>query len=226
METIYRDIPFAYTPEAIASFVAGRSDVYDEADRETMRHMIEEAEAIACPKAKCRLVEITGRGEGWVEAGGTRLTSPLVARNLADTRRIVAYVATCGTELEEWSTQFADPLAQYWADQIKLFFLGQIRSYMTAQIRARYFPAGHMSSMNPGSLKEWPLPEQAALFRLVGEVTRDTGVRLTDSFLMLPSKSGSGFFFASGQAYENCQYCPLLDCPGRRAPYQGEPPTA
>jgi hypothetical protein len=34
---------------------------------------------------------------------------------------------------------------------------------------------------------------------------------------MLPSKSSSGIAFESEVFYENCQFCPLENCPNRRA---------
>lgn len=222
MEKIFfKDIPFGYPKESYWSFVTGRSFELEEEDEGLLHRMMDEAETIASPKAVCCIAEITDRSEQFIDIEGIRLTSPLVIHNLENTRRVFPYIATCGTELEDWSKKFTDPLEQYWADQIKLFYLGQIRSHMSAQIRKQYFPVGHMSSMNPGSLAQWPLPQQEVLFRIIGNVTNDLGVRLTDSFLMLPSKSGSGFFFSSKEFYENCQFCPLLTCPGRRAPYQG-----
>ena len=77
-----------------------------------------------------------------------------------------------------------------------------------------------MSKMNPGSLKEWPLVSQKVLFNIIGNVFEDVGVSLTDSCLMLPSKSVSGFFFSSKEFYENCQLCPIINCPSRRAEYR------
>ena len=222
MEKIYfRDVPLDYTEDALITFILGKSTLEDDDDLEMIRRMTKNAMTIARPKAVCCIAEITDRSDQWVEIERTRISSPLVIHNLENTRRVFPYVATCGTELEDWSHGFSEPLEQYWADQIKLFYLGQIRSYMSGQIRTRYFPVGHMSSMNPGSLKEWPLTQQAVLFRIVGNVTEDVGVSLTESFLMLPSKSSSGFYFSSTEAYENCQFCPILSCPGRRAPYQG-----
>jgi hypothetical protein len=45
------------------------------------------------------------------------------------------------------------------------------------------------------------------------------GVRLTDSCLMMPTKSVSGIRFPTETSFESCQLCPRDDCPGRRAPY-------
>ena len=51
------------------------------------------------------------------------------------------------------------------------------------------------------------------------DVEKLIGVRLTDSFLMVPMKSISGILFPTEVRFESCQLCPRKDCPGRRAPY-------
>ena len=194
------------------------SDEWEEEDRKTVERMLREAAAAAVPKAVYGVARIEEKGKDYVVADGIRIVSPLVRGNLDGSERIIPFVATCGTELAEWAQQFRDPLEAYWADGIMLQYLMLVRQELMARIREAYFPAGDMSAMNPGSLAAWPLPEQEVLFRLVGGVTESIGVRLTDSFLMLPSKSSSGFLFSAESHYENCQFCPLENCPGRRAP--------
>lgn len=195
---------------------------YDETDEDVRRvlSMLEEALSVARPKAVYGVAPIEEKGDDYIVAGGVRIPSLLVRRNVEKVGRIFPFVATCGREVEEWSQGFTDFLEQYWADAIKMLLLSQIRTKLTDTVKQTYVPDANLSAMSPGSLKEWPLPQQAVLFNLIGSVTEDTGVTLTDSFLMLPSKSSSGFFFSNDGNYENCQLCPILDCPGRRAPYQ------
>ena len=57
------------------------------------------------------------------------------------------------------------------------------------------------------------------LFSLIGDAEAAIGVRLTDSFLMLPTKSVSGIRFTAGSDWENCMLCPRPVCPNRRAKY-------
>ena len=73
--------------------------------------------------------------------------------------------------------------------------------------------------MTPGSLKDWPLTEQRPLFKLLGDVEGEIGVRLMDSLMMYPKQSASGIIFPTEVRYENCQLCPMENCPGRRAVY-------
>ena len=73
--------------------------------------------------------------------------------------------------------------------------------------------------MSPGRLVNWPLSEQAALFTLLGDPHEAIGVHLTDSYLMVPTKSVSGVRFPTEQSFESCQLCPRERCHGRKAPY-------
>ena len=73
--------------------------------------------------------------------------------------------------------------------------------------------------MSPGSLADWQLTQQAALFRILDDLPERIGVRLTDSMLMIPTKSISGVRFALDWDFESCQLCPRQGCPGRRADY-------
>ena len=191
-------------------------------DVAAVRRMLTEALAVARPKAVYRLALVTERGSDYVLADGVRLTSALVSRNLEHTRRIVPYVATCGVEAEQWSAAYdSDPLEQFWADTIKLMLLTAVRTEMLQAIRRDYFPQRDLSNMRPGSISAWPLSQQEALFRMMGDVAGTVGVTLTASSLMLPSKSISGFYFSAEEHFETCRYCPLLHCPSRQEAYRG-----
>ena len=73
--------------------------------------------------------------------------------------------------------------------------------------------------MGPGSLADWPIQEQVNLFRLLGDTEAQVGVLLTESCLMLPTKSVSGIRFMASESWENCMLCPRPICPSRRAAY-------
>jgi len=73
--------------------------------------------------------------------------------------------------------------------------------------------------MAPGSLVDWPIEEQAPLFKLLGDVENSIGVKLTDSLLMLPAKSISGIYFPTEVSFFSCQLCPRQRCESRKAKY-------
>jgi hypothetical protein len=180
--------------------------------------MVREAEAIARPRATYKVAYIESRSDGHVVIDGVTLASRVMAVNLEHVHRVFAYVATCGLELEQWADAKQDILEHYWADAIMLQEVRVAMTYLNEHLQERFRP-GTLARMNPGSLQDWPLREQGPLFSIVGDVEQAIGVRLTDSFLMIPRKSVSGIQFPTEQSYENCQLCDRQPCPGRRAPY-------
>lgn len=188
------------------------------AERAEVLSLAREAVAIARPKALYRVAYIDSRADGYVVANGVRLTSRILAVNLAPLHRVFAYVATAGAELERWADAKTDILERFWADAIMLQAVRRATVVLAEHLQDVYRP-GTLARMNPGSLADWPLREQAPLFAIVGDVEGSIGVRLTDSYLMVPRKSVSGIQFATNETYENCQLCDREPCPGRRAPY-------
>ncbi len=187
-------------------------------DAERVRELIGEAQAIGRPKALYRVAYVEERGDDYVVVDGVRLTSRVLRVNLESTYRVFPFVATCGRELEDWSNGISDMLESFWAGAIKEAVLGAAIRALGEDLNKRFQP-GRTSAMNPGSLEDWPMKEQQQLFRLLGDPERTIGVRLSDSFLMVPVKSVSGLRFPSETSFENCQLCPREGCPGRRAPY-------
>jgi hypothetical protein len=145
-------------------------------------------------------------------------TSRVLTVNLKKVHRVFPFVVTCGVELDEVPGAADDPLTEYWLDELRIMALGAASAHLRRQIEERYRP-GKITSMSPGSLKDWPLTQQRELFSALGDVEGAIGVKLTESFLMWPMKSVSGVYFQTETSFESCQLCPREDCPGRRAPY-------
>ena len=202
-------------------FRAIRLDPEDAEEEDIARvlEMRDEACRAAIPKYLIGEAKVTAFGEDWVELDGKRFRSPLVRKNLEGVGTVYPFLATCGQEVEAWSKTLSDPFEEFWADSIKLLILGRATAALDVEAKKR-FPGGHFARMNPGSLPAWPLSAQRDLFGLIGEDT--LGIRLTDSCLMLPSKSVSGFFFHSEDGFVNCAFCTILSCPNRRAAFVGE----
>ena len=195
----------------------------DDDSAQAIGAMLDEAVTVARPTAVYCVVPPEVR-DGAVILNGVEIGEPFVHKMLAGSKNVVPYVASCGTEIEQWSKKYdSDFFYQFTADTIKMMCLGPIRERLMAEIKENYFDAGkNISTLNPGSLKEWPITGQIPLFEVLGGVTQDIGVVLSDSLLMYPTKSVSGIVFQSEEAYENCQLCPRENCPGRRAPYIGD----
>lgn len=180
--------------------------------------LIDKAQAVGKPKAFYQVAFIESRGDDHVIIDEVMLTSRVLRVNLEKAHRVFPFVATCGTELEEWSVAIDDMLERYWADVIKEMALRVALQHLTEHLIDRFQP-GKIARMNPGSLPDWPLQEQRPLFALLGKGPEAIGVKLTDSFLMMPIKSVSGIWFPTEESFESCLLCPREKCPGRRAPY-------
>jgi hypothetical protein len=177
-----------------------------------------EAERVARPKALYRPGFIETRDGERTVIDGVTFTSRVLAVNLAGAHRVFAFVATCGTEIAGWGAGLADPLGAYGADALAEFAVLAAMDHLVRHLGSVY-GLSKAACMNPGSLEDWPLTEQAPLFRFLGDVEGSVGVRLTESLLMLPTKSVSGIRFPTDVTFESCMLCPRDSCPNRRAPH-------
>jgi hypothetical protein len=208
-------IPFELDLEHLLRTLHAQTDGEDAAK---IRELAARAQAVGRPKALYGEAFVESRGDNFVVVDGVKLASRVLTVNLQNAHRLFAYVATCGTELEQWSNSLSDPLERYWADTIKEMALGTASGAFSAHLEERFRP-GKTANMNPGSLEDWPMPQQRNLFAILGDVREAIGVELSDSFLMVPVKSVSGIRFPTEVSFESCQLCAREKCPGRRAPY-------
>jgi len=217
MNTIILDnIPFQIDVAMLSSmlhFHSTQSDQLQELER-----LVYHAQAIGKPKGLYKVGYVESKSDDSVVVDGIVFTSRVLRVNLEQVYRVFPFIATCGTELEEWAHSIDDLLLRFWAETINEMALRTVRKFLESYLLEQY-PFEHISMMNPGSLEDWPLQEQRGLFALLGNPHSAIGVRLTDSLLMLPTKSVSGVLFPSVVKFENCQLCPRENCPGRRAVY-------
>ena len=218
LRVILDDIAFRPSLETLMKNLCVRPGTRDAQD---LKGLASQAQDIARPKGLYAIAFIESSGEDFVVVNGVKLTSRVLRVNIGETQRVFPYIATCGTELEEWSAGITDMLQRYWADQIKEMALRAAIKTVDDDINVRYDP-GTRSSMSPGSLDDWPMEEQQGVFRLLGNPKADIGVELMDSYLMIPTKTVSRLTFSTEERFENCQLCPRQHCPSRRAPYDRE----
>ncbi len=211
-------LPFRLDVDQLQQKLHVRAGSANEAE---FRRLVAEATAIARPKAIYRTVFIEAKEDEAVIIAGIRFASRVLRVNLDAINRVFAFVATSGRELEAWAAARDGLLDRFWADAINQAVLISAVGSLRAHLSER-FAVPQLMVMNPGSLADWPLREQRALFRLLGDVEAAVGVTLTPSLLMTPTKSVSGIFFPSEETFASCQLCPREACPNRRAPYDPE----
>jgi hypothetical protein len=192
----------------------------DSDDAKDFYALADEAERGGKPKAYYYAAFITGAKDDSVTINGIKFRSAVLAENLAKVERVFPYVATCGTELADIEIAKDDLLKSYWLDIIKEAALRTVSSLLQDTIKKTH-ALKKISSLNPGSgpRELWPIEQQKPLFCLLGEEAAETGVRLTESCLMIPNKSISGIYYASEFDFEACRICDREGCVGRRAAY-------
>jgi hypothetical protein len=212
---ILEDIPFRADLDSLKRRLRIR-----ETDRMLflLHTLVREAENVARPKALVRAAYIDNRNQEAIEVEGQWFRSRVLAVNVSQAHRIFIYVATCGKELEQWSRERKGTLEIFWADALKEIALRQAVKAVGSYVEEKYQP-GRTAHQNPGSLEDFPLPEQESLFALLGDTEAGIGVTLLPSLMMSPSHSVSGIIFPTSEDFQSCLLCPREKCPGRRAPY-------
>jgi hypothetical protein len=186
-----------------------------------LKRLAQAAQPLGRPKAMYKVAYIESKGEDTIATDGVVFTSRVLRVNLEPVHKVFPYVVTCGMELEEWSRSIEDLLQRFWAEAINEWALRSAVQFLEKHLVEQY-ELGQTSTMNPGSLEDWPLQEQRTLFALLGDPQAAIGVRLTEGLLMVPTKSVSGIRFPTETSFASCQLCPRENCRGRRAPYDKE----
>jgi len=184
----------------------------------SVQQIIEIVRPIVRPKAIYEVSYVDNKNEDSLDVGGTRFTSRVLRVNLDKIERVFPYIATCGSEVDEITIPSEHLMENFYLDTIKGMVLGSAISYLKDYL-TRNYALGQVTHMNPGSLDDWPVTQQKELFSIFGNVEDCIGVKLTESYLMIPLKSVSGIYFPTQIKFESCQLCPREECSGRRAPY-------
>jgi hypothetical protein len=183
------------------------------------RRILDEALAVARPKAAYRLVSFDRGDHDAVIIDGTALTSRVLSHHLEEVYRVFPFVATCGRELDEWGRSKTDMMERFFAEAIMDRALVCACLHLGAHLQELY-KLEKAGTMTPGSLEDWPIQEQIPLFEILGDIEGTIGVRLTEGLMMDPVHSVSGIIFPTDIDFEECQLCPRENCPKRRAPFE------
>ncbi len=190
-------------------------------DAKDIQYLVDHVAPLIKPKAIYEVSYIQYKGCDTVNVGGVTFTSRVLRVNLDKVERVFPYIATCGSELEKTVAATDDFIRRFWLDTVKDMALEASIKYLSSYLKRKY-ALGQTSSMSPGAGSQdlWPIEQQKQLFSILGNVENLIGVKLTDSFLMVPNKSVSGIYFPTKIEFESCQLCPRKRCPSRRAPYE------
>ncbi len=190
-------------------------------DIHSARQVVESAQPLIEPRVLYQIAYIDEKLAEEVIIGGLRFSSKVLRKNLDQTGRVFPFVVTIGEKFGEKLETTADLLEKYYLDTIGNVALNQVRKALNDHLKATY-ALKKTAFMAPGSLPNWPIEQQKPLFGLLGDVQSSIGVRLTDSFLMLPAKSVSGIYFPTETSFFSCQLCPRDRCESRKAKYNAK----
>jgi len=198
--------------------VRRRLHMKPDSDMNQVRTLVDTVQQLIEPRVIYKVCYIEAKSEDSVLVGGFRLTSQVLRINLDRVERIFPYAITLGGKLGEKQNACNDILEKYYLDCIGNLALTSVQKQLKKHLQSK-FALEKMSSMAPGSLSDWPIEEQGPLFKLLGDVEASIGVRLTQSLLMIPAKSISGFYFPTEVSFYSCQLCPRKRCESRKAKY-------
>lgn len=210
------DFQVNFDIEAVAAKMGGRKSTRVE---KIISALAEEAKTVARPAAGAKMSSVTLISEDESRLDDTIFKSGLLREKLEGLGRAFPYLATEGRELSEWSRGFTGS-ERIFANALEKEALSQVRDRLESTILEKY-GLEMVSAMNPGSLRVWPIMEQAPLFQLLDSLPERLGIKLLPSFMMEPEHSVSGIFFQTDTKYHNCQLCPKEDCPSRKTAYTG-----
>ena len=189
-----------------------------DSDVSEIQPLVDVARELIEPRALYDVCYIEEKLENAVMVNGRRLKSRVLRKNLDQVERIFPFVITLGPKLGEAQADSSDLLENFYLDTIGNAALNSARKHLKRHLESQ-FALEKISSMAPGSLADWPVEEQAPLFKLLGDVDAAIGVKLTDSLMMLPAKSISGIYFPTDVSFFSCQLCPRERCESRKAKY-------
>lgn len=214
------DIPFELDTTSLMkrSRVAPDSD-----DAEDFVELVDQVREVARPKALYAECFVEERGKNTVRVDGITFTSKAMRINLEDVERVFPFVSTCGCEVDALPIPSSDFVRHFWLDTIKANLLATASKHLNDHLDRTYLLT-KTSKMSPGSsdASVWPIEQQKELFELLGGVTDQIGVELTESFLMVPNKTVSGIRFPTETDFRSCQVCHREECSNRIAPFDQE----
>ncbi len=211
-ERIVLDIPVKLSLEEFAALcrIRPESSAYD---------MLEDSLPLVlkygAPKAIIKWAHVDSVEGDKTTIEGVTFSSKVVADKLRSLPRVFLSVITAGHGLEECGEFDDDPFLNTYNGAL-LFYA----SMYTTQYMKDKFGFDGSARLNPGSLPDWPIANNFALFNIIGNVS-EIGAELNDAGYIKPWNSSSQIHF-SEEGYQNCSLCKKYDCIGRRAKFNRE----
>ena len=184
---------------------------------EIVRDLIEIVASVARPKAVFKCSRINIKDGDKLEIDGVEFVSHSL-RVLDRTQPVFPYVTTYGREIDTIKISSSAAMQAHCLNVIKSMVVTSASIYLQDHLVKHYAP-GQISRVSPGHPESWPVTQQKEMFSVLGKVEDLIGVRLTDSFLMMPVESICGIFYPTETWIERCLVCLSETCRDRKTPY-------
>lgn len=214
---VLQDMTLDFSTEEALN-VGGLKRVADRIDN--LSELMEECKTLIKPAVVYTYLKIDKVLDGGILVKDSVLSSPKLAEQLKCASEIAPYIMTIGPNLEKRVTAYSPSrLLDSWVlDNLGTYSLRLLARHLEEKIRGE--KGWRVSKFNPGSTPSWKLEQQDVLFSIFSreKVQEAIGVILTDKYVMVPRKSGSGIMAEAITAYHNCQEC-KKPCEYRQRPY-------
>ncbi len=196
-----------------------RGNTPDEYIRDLIAQVLQEAAALCIPRYQYRLLEVKAPSRSHLQIQNTVFSiGKVIASYLPGITQICMFVVTAGKEYEAYLHRLrteGDIVKEFVADAIGSVIAEACVTRVTKELD-EYRDLKHSLPYSPGYCG-WHISEQEKLFSFFPE--KPCGITLSESFLMSPVKSVSGFIGLGKdlkpQPYR-CEICNNIHCYKRK----------
>lgn len=206
----------------ILRYLGYRGQEADEQVKALIESCVDQLSAAADPRSAYREFPLKLLPDHMIDGGCFQAKSRNLAKNLKDCTSVVVFAATLGLGVDHLLQKYSR-LEMSRAVVMQAGAAAMIEDYcnqICTGLRKEYEERGLYlrPRFSPG-YGDFPLNCQPALLEGI-QAGKRLGIRLTDSFLMMPSKSVTAVMGVGKTPYrcvvEGCEACGKKDCPYRR----------
>lgn len=196
-------------------------NVPDERVLRLIDETVEELNGALEQKFVFRVFPVKETGDTYVDLGFARIESRNLAKNMKGCREVVFLAATLGSRVERLLRRY-NRMEMSRAVVLQAAATEAIEKYCDAcegEIQKDLSRESYMRPRFSPGYGDFPLEFQREMLGVL-DASKQIGVTLTDSFLMMPSKSVTAVIGISGEKTEcirqGCEACEKTDCLYRR----------
>lgn len=206
----------------ILRYLGYRKEQADEAVLSLIAECVRESGEVMTPRSVCRRFPLVIRGEDDLEAGGVRLQSRSLAKNLCGCEEVLFFAATLGSGADRLMDRYGK-LAVSKAAVLQAVLAATIEAYCDlCQERLQGELAAEGKYLRPRfspGYGDLSLTIQESFLQAL-EASKRIGIYLSDGGIMLPEKSVTAVMGVSREdshcVTQGCEVCLKSDCIYRR----------